>query len=349
MSENNQLTPVWIIYVDGRRLDLEHEGALRSITVTDMLNGISVFSLIFDTADVKVREKGLFSFESEISIHLGYKDDIEEVFRGEVLGFRGIYPENGGERLEISGSSVIHKLAHGSHYRSYEKKTPSAVIKGLLDSYSIKGEIEEFGTAHEFLSEENITDYEYLMEQAKAYGKQVYADGSTVYVKDEVSVRNDEIIYEWGKSLKKFEAVQDISSLLSGVEYIGWDALKNESFVGEAVLDDIQVKIGGDNNWSALSKGGDDQYTETHIDLNCKDTDEAKKLAAGCLQNNSYAFGYGHGFAEGNYKLRAGMRVMIKAVGESFEGEYMAEMVVHRFDRQSGYGSEFTLKRNMCP
>lgn len=30
MADNNKhLTPVWIVYVDGKRLDTEHEGALK--------------------------------------------------------------------------------------------------------------------------------------------------------------------------------------------------------------------------------------------------------------------------------------------------------------------------------
>ncbi|MDR0320560.1 MAG: hypothetical protein LBI28_03585 [Treponema sp.] len=78
MSESKHLTPVWIIYADGRRLDTEYEGALRSITVTDKLNGASEFSIIFDTTEVKVREIGLLSFGSEMLIHMGYKDDIIE-------------------------------------------------------------------------------------------------------------------------------------------------------------------------------------------------------------------------------------------------------------------------------
>jgi len=349
MSENKHLTPVWIIYADGRRLDAEHEGALRSITVKDALNGISEFYIVFDTAEVKVREKGLFSFESEISIRLGYKDDVEEVFRGEALGFRGIYPENGGEQLEVRGGGALHRLEHGTRYLSYENKTPSEIIKGILESYSLKGEVDDISASHEFQSEENMTDYEYLTEQARSHGKQLYADGLTVYVKDEITARTDEIIYEWGKSLKSFEAAQDIDGLLSRVEYIGWDSLKNESFSGSASLDDIAVRIGGGSDWSAVSKGGGGKSAETRVDMNCKDTDEAKKLSAGRLQVNSYQFGYAHGKGEGNYKLRPGMRVVIKAVGEAFEGEYMCETVTHLFDRKNGYSSEFTLKRNMCP
>ena len=32
-NENKTLVPVWIVYVDGKRLDTKHEGALKKIVV----------------------------------------------------------------------------------------------------------------------------------------------------------------------------------------------------------------------------------------------------------------------------------------------------------------------------
>jgi len=345
MSENKHLTPVFIVYADGKRLDIEHEGALKSITVTDCLNGIGRFSLLFDNAGVKVWEKGDLTLESEVSVHLGYKDDVEEVFSGEVTGVRGIFHESGGEQVEVNGSSVLQRLNHATHCRSYENKKQSEIIKGILDGYSLEGEIEDFGASHEFQSEENITDYDYLMAAAKAYGKQVYASGSTVYVKSEITVRNDEIIYELGKSLIKLEAVQDVSKVVSSVDYVGWDNLKNESFIGKAVLNDLTVKVGGSKDWTKVSNGG--KYEANWADMALKDGEDAKQMALGQLQSNSFLFGYARGKGEGNYKLRPGMRVTLKMTGEAFEGEYIAEEVIHRFDRERGYSTEFKLKRNM--
>jgi phage protein D len=348
MSENKHLTPVWIVYVDGRRLDTEHEGALRRISVHDRLNGISTFSMLFDTSEAKIDGKGHISHESEISIHLGYKDDIEEVFSGEVLGFRGIFPEYGSEQVEVTGANVLHKFARAARSRSFEGKPVSDIIKGLIDGYSLKAEVDDFGADHDFLSEDEQTDYEYILEAAGLYGKQVFATGNTVYVSDEITVRKDEIIYEWGKSLIQFEAAQDISSLVSEVDYIGWDSLKNESFTGSATLSDLKVKAGGSTDWTGISKGGSGKFIETRVTQRLKDIDDATQLALGALQKNSFLFGNAKGTGEGNYKLRPGMRVNIKMTGTRFEGEYIAHEVTHCFDFKNGYTTDFVLSRNMC-
>ena len=347
MRANRNLTPVWIVYSDERRLDVGHEGALRSITVDDCLNGIATFTLIFDTAEVKVRDAGLISHGSKLSIHLGYKDDVQEVFCGEVMFFRGRFSENGVEQVEVRGSNLLYMLHNASRFRSFEGKSPSDVIRGILQAYSLKAEVEDFGVAREFQVEENTSDYEYLMKQSRTYGKQVYADGATVYVKNEVSVRTDEVIYEWGKTLVSFDVTENTSGLITGVDYTGWDKHNEEFFTGKAELSDLPVKIGGLKYWNETAKGGADDFVDSRVNLGGKDIEEAKQLALGMLQNNSYRFMRARGEGEGNYKLRPGVRVTVKMVGETYEGEYMAETVSHRFDYRSGYRVEFNLKRNM--
>lgn len=39
-DENKNLTPVWIAYVDGKRLSTDYEGALRKIYINDRLDFI---------------------------------------------------------------------------------------------------------------------------------------------------------------------------------------------------------------------------------------------------------------------------------------------------------------------
>jgi len=348
MSEKKHLTPVFIVYVDGKRLDTEHEGSLKTITIDDRLNGTGAFSMVFDSAETKVMDKELISLESEVSIHLGYKDDVQEVFFGEVTMLKAVLRENSSEQLEVTGFSFLYKLATASHFRSFEGKKPSDVIKGMLDSYSLKAKVDDFGVPRDFQSEEKRSDYKYLINMASMYGKQVYADGFTVYVKDEITVRKDEVILEWGKSLISFESNRNIKDLVSGINFIGWDPLKNEPFAGKGAYEDLPVKIGGQKDWTKKSKAGASRYAASDVSLNVHDSDEAKQLAVGELQNNSYLFSHARGKAQGNYKLRPGMRVTIKMTGEKFEGEYMAERVIHHFDRKSGYITEFELKRNMC-
>jgi len=71
--------------------------------------------------------------------------------------------------------------------------------------------MDTFGGKHDFSAEFGMTDYDYIMYMASLYGKEVYAFGSKIYVKNEVTVSKDEIIYEWGKSLISFGSTENVN------------------------------------------------------------------------------------------------------------------------------------------
>ena len=61
MSDARHLTPVWIVYVDGERLDPMYEGALERIVIDDKLNGVGTGVLEFDSSMIKIRDSGTFA------------------------------------------------------------------------------------------------------------------------------------------------------------------------------------------------------------------------------------------------------------------------------------------------
>ena len=347
MSQNTRLVPVWIVYADGKRLDTRHEGALRRITINDRLCGVGSFSLFFDTAEAPVRDLGLLGFGSRVSVHLGYKDAAEEVFAGELLGFRTMLSGDAPAMLEVTGASPLHRLQRGRHSRGFENKTPAEIIKNIAGLYGLGCEAEDFGSKHEFTASREETDLEFILRLASSYAKEVYAFNSKLHVAGEVTVRNDEVIYEWGKSLIEFEAEETIRGLFPAMNVTGRDIGKNETFSARAGLSTLPLRVGGGRPWTELAPGPVSAWEGFTHGARLKDTEEARQYAAALLSNNSFRFGRAQGSGEGNPKLLPGMRVNIKAAGAGASGEYIAMAVSHRFDYSSGYRTDFTLKRNM--
>ena len=167
MGENKHLTPVWIVYVDGKRLDTDHEGALERIVIDDKLNGVGTGVLEFDSSMIKIRDSGTFSLESYVS--------------GEVTEFKGDFSEYGHERVKVVCKNCLHKLQNALQSLSFEAKSPAAVLKERLESYGLKGNIEPFGAVKHYFVESGLSDYEYLLQTARKYGKTVYGYDDTVY------------------------------------------------------------------------------------------------------------------------------------------------------------------------
>ena len=329
--EEKHLTPVWIVYVDGKRLDTEHEGALQKIHMDDVLDGVGACTLEFDTSAVRIAESGTFSFESVVSVHLGYKDDCEEVFAGEVTDFETRYNEYGNDKPA-----------------SFESKRLSDILKGIVDSYSLKSDIEDFGARKEYQVKLGATDLDYLLESAKKYGKTAYCYGSTVYVKDEVTVRDDDIILEWGKTLTKFSGREQLKGLLSGCSFTGWNENVCEAISGSASLKDLPVKIGGSKSWEDNSNGAGGKWQSVFWGDTVYDNDDAKALAIGKLVESSFRYQTGVAKCEGDYRIHPGMRVNIKYVGRKFSGEYIADRVEHDLSVGGAFVTTVHLKRNFC-
>ena len=344
---NKHLTPVWIVYVDGKRLDTDHEGALQKIIVDDKLNDVGVATLEFDTSYTKVRQTGTFSLESEVSIHLGYKDDCEQVFVGEVTEFIPEFKEYGHEQLKVVCKNCLYKLQNAHRALSFESKLLSDVLKERLDIYKIKSDIDSFGTTKKYFVSSQVTDFDFLMESANAYGKTVYAYDSKVYIKDEVTISNEDVVLEWGKSLVYFRGKENLKNQLSSCTFTGWDIKKCEAITGTATLSDLSLKIGGSKTWEKNSNGANGVWETTILENDLFDNEDAKNRAKGYLQNISMEYQTGECKCEGNYRIHPGMRVSVKYVGDYYSGEYIANHVIHEFSVYGGYTTKVYVKRNM--
>ena len=230
---------------------------------------------------------------------------------------------------------------------SFESKPLSEALVSRLESYGIKAQVDSFGTKKYFV-ESQITDYEFLMESANKYGKTVYAHGNKVYVKDEVTISNEDVVLEWGKSLVSFRGRESLKGQLSGCSFVGWDSRKGQGITGRVSLGEVPVKVGGGRSWEDNSKAAGGRWHSTIMEESLRDREEAVVLAKAYLQNLSMQYQMAECKCEGDQRILPGMRVTVKYVGESYSGEYIANHVLHEFSVYGGYTTTLYLKRNMA-
>ena len=345
MSSNKRLVPTCIIYIDGVRINTACEGAFRSVHVTDTLNKVGKCRICFDRTELTEADIKNFTLGSRVSVHLGYKDDLNEVFDGEITVKYVRYEPNNQAVFEVTVLSCLHRLNHGSHCRSFERKTPSQAVKEILALYNLRADCDDFGREFPFWSCEK-TDLEHILALAGKYGRDIHAIGEKVYVKQLMTHKKDDIIYEWGKSLISFDAKASIKEQTKEITILGWDKLKGEGFRNSGKIGELTQRVGGKKDWSKVSRARDEEWVETIFDNSVYDMAEAKELALAKLREKSFKFITAEGKGEGNSKLFPGMYVTVKYVG-GFSGDYIADSVMHEFDVYSGYTTEFYLKRNM--
>jgi phage protein D len=347
-NENKNLTPTCIIYIDGKRMDNSYDGALLSVRTHNCLDGMPCAVITFDYTNKELKYETDFSMESEVTITLGYKDDMQEVFSGEITK-RGIHlMEYGEQTFDVKVSSYMQRLKHGKHCTAWENKTASQTVKALLEKYGLSAECDDFGAEQPYVEQSNMTDYDFLFQKTVTYGRFVYAEGKKIYISSLMTNHKDDIVLEWGKSLVSTSAAEDITEVLSSVSCVGWSVMKCGSFTSTVRLADIPVKIGGEKSWADGSPSAA-LYNETETSASFIDQADAEAVAKGRLQYNSYRFASAEGKTEGNAKIFPGMRVTMKYIGTQYSGEYLVDEVEHELSCKNGFETRFSLMRNMIP
>ena len=347
-SENKTLTPIWIVYADGARLPWKYDGALRKIRVFDKLNAVGIARLTFGLPAADFDNDDVFCEGSEVSVHLGYKDDVEEVFSGEVTGFAPRFGEYGAPQMEVQIETKLHRLDKGVHAKAFESKTTSQIIEEIITKHNLKAEVEEFGPMHNYTEQRNITDYDYITQLAYKYGKAVWCQGNTIYVKTEITPSEDDVILEWEKSIISARSKTSITKQLSAATCTGWSMMDCRGFTATATMKDIPLKIGGEYSWEDNSKGYDPKKIEQITTEEIPDEEDAAAVAKAYIQNRSFKFQRYDIKTQGNYRIKPGNRLTVKYIGKQNDGEYLIESVEHTLDIQEGFITKCHLIRNFC-
>ena len=347
-SENRTLTPVWIAYVDGVRLGTGYEGALKRIYIHDRLDFAGTASLLFGSSPADFCNDGTFTIGSEVSIHLGYKDDVQEVFAGEVTGFAPRLDEYSAPLMEVKIHSKLHRLNKGTRCASFEHKTPAGIIRDIVQGYNLNADVEDFGPEYNYIEQSSYTDHGYILYLAGKYGKSVYCNGNTVHVKTEITPTDDDVVLEWGKTIISARTKTDLAAQLFAVTATGWDMRKCSGFTATATMKDVPLKIGGEYCWEDNAKGYDSHKVGQLSSSSFTDEKDAMEVARSVLLGRSLQFQSCEAKTEGNCRIRPGNRLTVKYLGRQSDGEYLVYSVEHSLSAQDGYFTTCHLKRNFC-
>ena len=273
---------------------------------------------------------------------------MEEVFSGEVTGFVPRFGEYGAPQMEVQIETKLHRLDKGIRAKAFESKTTAQIIKEIITNHNLKAEVEEFGPKHNYTEQRNITDYDYITQLACKYGKTVWCQGSTVYVKTEITPSDDDVILEWGKSIISARAKTSMTKQLSAATCTGWSIMDCRGFAATATMKDIPLKIGGEYSWEDNSKGYDPKKIEQITTEEIIDEEDAAAVAKAYIQNRSFKFQSCDIKTQGNYHIKPGNRLTVKYIGKQSDGEYLIESVEHTLDIQEGFITRCHLIRNFC-
>jgi phage protein D len=345
-DENVTLTPTFIVYINGTRLGVDHEASVRQILIKDQFDAPSTCKIILSDLEQKWVDSADFDLAQSVSVQLGFKDAVTEVFNGEIIGSEVVLKKNADTTFVINCSNKMHRLYKVKKHRVFNEMTDADIITEIASDYGFSTETDELSAEHIVRIQEGVSDYDFIRQIALLYSCKFWIKEDCLYLKAETEESDEDIVLEWGKTLLDFNGVRNTDKLLTQIEVTGWDDMTGEGFSGIAEPTSVTQKVGdGDLGLTVVS----DNFGDRRLvlgDANVADQQSAEAKATAILTSNSYEFMTAQATCEGDNRIKSGAIIEIKEVGDRFSGPYLVRRAVHNFHASTGYRTNCDLERN---
>lgn len=344
----------WVLQVDGAEVP-ELMEAVRSIEVDQNL-------FLPDMCIVVLNEGSKWSDHPRISLGhniralaptaAGPNAPTVESFHGDVVALDGDFGESGHTSLTIRAYDHSHRLQNGSRIRSWQSISDSDIAKRIASEYGLTVDADATNTVYEHIIQDNVSDFSFLQERARASGRIMTIEGTKLLFKRYDHFASAAIELDLGKNLLAFYPRMSASGQVGSVEAHGWDVKAKRKILGRSQAGDSMAER------SEFGKRGIDLFRSSagtsapalHItDAAVEDQGHADTQAATRLADFWARDFRAEGTALGDPRIRAGARVTIQNQGR-FNGEYIVTGARHLYEGGhylvrfsiTGFGAETT-------
>ena len=354
---NEQYASALLVDVDGTALPADVAALLTYAYVDDSRNVPDLFLLRFRDPHRTVLAKGGFTIGAKVRLRVQTSDPggPTELMTGEVTAVE-LELESGGTVTEVRGLDHAHRLFRGRRVAAYPNMTIPDVVRTVTERAGLEpGRLETApgtGTGqHEQLSQDNISDWEFLGRLADLVGAQVLVkDGTLDFVRPAPpdsapdtgsKASQDPLVLEADRNLVALRAGLTAAEQVPEVSVRGWDPVRKKAVVATATprLPDADAR-GADppglgRTFASPPYLVADPGCHADAPASAATRSVADQLGGACVEIE--------GVARGNPQLRAGAAVALSNVGAPFEGRYTLSSTRHLFSEQAGYTTSFTV------
>jgi len=346
LSPNAVYAAVPTVRVDGNA-DAKVAGLLTSMRVTESEGGMSALELRFDNiasdtsggAELAFEDEQILKLGATVTVYAGDESSPQEIFRGLVTGLEAIFSDAGSPELVVLAEDALQRarLARRTKVHAAAALADlvreiagnvglSPVIDGLSDQVGVEAQLAE-------------TDLAFLRRLLRCHDADAQVVGSELHVAARKDVQRGTLELELHSQLRRARVTADLAHQVTEVVVGGWDVAQGQR---------VEETGTGANRGPGSGRKGEDQLRQAigarseHLGAVAATTDdEARAIADAAFDQRARRFVTVDGTAVGNPALRVGTEVTLKGLSRRFDNTYHVVRAVHRFDRQSGYETDF--------
>jgi uncharacterized protein len=357
--------PNFKVFVEGYELDADTHGDVLDLKITMGIEEPTHFDLTINNWDdksfnFKHSDNKTFNVGNNLSIQIGYADDLKFVAKGMINSMTPRFPESGPPTLSVSGLDQRMKLRDRKpdkdQMKRFVDKTHWEIAGIIAQRNHLQIEATEEGPRQPLVMQGDRDELTFLLQLAKDIDFDVYihidpdtGEDKLFFVKptdNRDGRRSREFLFEWGRSLISFSPRISLVGQVKSVTVKGWNPIEKIAISYTATSKDLPDAAGTGESGSEVASGRLDDRELIIVDLPIFNEEEARERAVSEFCARAYEFLTGAGQVIGMPDLRPGDNLELRGLGKRFSGtleaplKYQIRKVTHSIGG-GGFTTEF--------
>jgi phage protein D len=339
--QSTRLLDVCVVHLAGSPAPPELQSAFDEVTVEDDLYLPDIITIRLTDPDLKWADSMQLAIGTEVEVRLGDQRSQTTVGIGEIVALELDW-EAGQPRTVVQAYDRAHRLHRGTRVRTFQQMSDGDVVQRIASEAGLSAQVESGGNPHEYLIQDNVTDYEFLADRALRNGFELVVDNRTLHFRRPNGTHGQPVTLKWGENLRTFRARLAAAEQLGTVEVRGWDPGTKQAITAQVTTSTAAPRIGASPDDARQRAFG--SASALVDDRPIASSAEAQALAQAALDQATGSFVRADGTITGDPALRAGGTVEITGVGQRLSGSYYVTSTVHSFGGQRGYETAFSVR-----
>ncbi len=240
---------------------------------------------------------------------------------------------------------MLHRLRFGTMRRSFKNMKDSDIASFIASEMNLTPDVEATGTKYPYIFQNNLSNYEFLLERAKRIGYEMFInDDKTFVFRKSKENQSPKISLEYRKDIQNFSLRMRALTEGSKVEMRGWDVKSKKEITSIALKGSEKTKMSGKESGFEITDSFFKSPGVAIIDNMIIDPNDAENMAKAKFNVMLKEFVTGEGKCIGNPDIRAGETLEIKGLGDRISGTYYIISTVHSI-KNGAYNTSFKLRR----
>jgi len=344
LADDKHFVPDFQLFVDGAAADAELKSAVVGIRVTDDMDKASRFWVHLSDIGRKLSKQDKFKPGTAVEIKLGYQGGLKSVCKGEIATIEMVLTPDGPTRLVVTGIDKGHAFDKGTVTKTYKDVKDSDLAQQIAQRHGLSADVDDSKVVHDYVIQNNLSDYDFLMQRATLAGFRVYVDDKKLLFKKPKLDESPAAKLVWRQNIGRF--VQEVNTFdqVSKVTSQGWDPKDVQLKSGPGKKGDEYGKQGGTVTGAQLVKEMFGEIEQV-VTLASGQKNLLEAVAKSEFNKRAGSFVHAEARVTGDPAIRAGSVVEVDKAGKRVDGQYYVVSTDHLFFVDTGYATEFRARR----